>query len=30
MFAATVVLTVIAIGFFGLLALVERRVVTWR
>ena len=30
MFAATVVLTAIAIGFFGLLALVERRVVTWR
>jgi NitT/TauT family transport system permease protein len=30
MFAATVVLTVIAIGFFGLLALVERHVVTWR
>ncbi len=30
MFAATAVLTVIAIGFFGLLALVERHVVTWR
>jgi ABC-type nitrate/sulfonate/bicarbonate transport system permease component len=30
MFAATAVLTAIAIGFFGLLALVERHVVTWR
>ncbi len=30
MFAATVVLTAIALGLFGLLALAERRVVTWR
>lgn len=30
MFAATLVLAAIAIGFFALLALAERRVVTWR
>jgi len=29
-FAAVVVLSAIAIGFFGLIALAERRVVTWR
>jgi putative hydroxymethylpyrimidine transport system permease protein len=29
-FAAVVVLSAIAIGFFGLLALAERRVITWR
>jgi ABC-type nitrate/sulfonate/bicarbonate transport system permease component len=30
MFAAVVVLSVIAVGLFGLLALAERRIVTWR
>lgn len=30
MFAAAAVLTVIALGLFGLLALAERRIVTWR
>jgi NitT/TauT family transport system permease protein/putative hydroxymethylpyrimidine transport system permease protein len=30
LFAAVVVLSVFAIGLFGLLALIERRAVTWR
>ena len=30
MFAAVVVLSAIALALFGLLALAERRIVTWR